>query len=133
MIKLQVRMASRGDLTSDMQPFVFGLGTPHELEAQLQDISQYQTIMNDHLAPSLSDVQNLLVPKAPSFPSKIIQARDMLMKTRIFITPFLGPDHVLVNDLNHFTALLRENGSFNENAVVPTISIKSTSEYHKIG
>ena len=84
------------------------MGTPQEQERQLQEINQYQTIINNHSAPLLQDIHTLLMPQAPNIPTELVQARDMLICTKIFLTSFLGEDHILISNLELFNATLNK-------------------------
>ena len=101
-MKMQFRMTNKDDLTSGLQPFVFGTGTPDEIQANQQQVSLYQTIFTDQSAPSISDAQYLMVPKSVSLPLELIQARDMCIRTKLFFRPLFGDTHVLIDDLSRF-------------------------------
>ena len=125
-VKLNFRMTDKQDFASGIQPFIFGTSTPSELQEEANQISLYQTIFTDNSAPSVSDAQSLLTPKNVTLPRELVQARDMMHKTQLFLSPLLGPTHeiignlrLFVEELNQRLATLSMNMSLEQRLLLP--------------
>ena len=90
-------MMNKDDLTSGIQTFIFDTGTPGEMQSNENQINIYHVIYTDQSEPSVNNVHSLLIPEAVSISLELIQARDISIWTRVFLTPLLGKTHCLVD------------------------------------
>jgi hypothetical protein len=96
------------DLTSGINPFLFGDTTPEHAQAMS---NLYQMITAGSAAPSLTDTAQLVTPNKASLPKHLLQSREAIQRTLIIYTVLLGAQYLAVYGLNMFlrTFIDREN------------------------
>ena len=92
-------MDHHSNVTSGLQPYLFGDTTPEEARTMG---TLYQLVTSGHAAPSLSDAERLVTPAKPSLPSHLFQTREMLQRMQICMHIVLGVNHPFSTNLSQF-------------------------------
>ena len=84
------------DLVMSLQQFGLGKQTSAAWKALKDDANQHQVIAGGGAAPSLSDADTLMVPCSVYLPDTLSMAWGAVMRLRVVLANFFGPDHPTV-------------------------------------
>ena len=101
-INLDFRMANKNDLSTGIQPFVFGQHTTQERQATATRAASYDLVFGAQGTPSLQDTERIISADATTLPRTFSQGRSMLTRTMVFTEVYFGQDHPLTTELMAF-------------------------------
>lgn len=101
-LRLEYVMVNRSDWLSRLGHFVFGTGTPDEVQQRLRIVTMYEFMNLGGAMPSLNEGEIFITPEALMLPQNLHYERNMLQKTELFYVVTL--DNVVGTAISEFNS-----------------------------
>ena len=104
--QLEFRMSNAEDLTSGIQPFLFGQHSPEQRQDAQKQAELYDLILNSAAAPSLSDSKAMIKPEGTMIPLTLSQEKGIFIRTNVATHVYFGTTHPLAVAMSDFVTEL---------------------------